>query len=220
MPNNLAEQAIQRIQACYQQLHAQRSNVVKELLKNHEVVFQWDHYPKGDVRDVVNHSQYYYHSHPSHDASRVPEHGHFHLFLRQTAFSACAQPLKVSEKYKQNPKKDALCHVVAIAMDDHGFPSALFTVNHWVVQGLWYSAKDIASILERFKIDLPTPSSHTNQWLTAMVQLFHEPIKELLHVRDEVINDWQKQYPHQCAFSDKRLEVTSICRLPGNEHLR
>ena len=205
-------EASQVILDCYSKLSASGSNVVKELLpKDGSTIYEWDHYPKGDIKDTYG--QYFYHSHSSKDQDRVPEHGHFHVFLRKAALPERAVPLAVSKKHQEDPTKDGLCHVMGIAMNEYGFPTALFTVNHWMVDGLWYGTEDMMACLDKFEVSHDQHSRLANTWVTAMVRLFHEPIRSLLEVRDEVIADWQKEHPQEDVFKDKRLEVTSVLPL-------
>ncbi len=203
------------IQGCYEQLMAQQSNVVRELLKNHDTPYQWDHYPPGDVHDRAHHSQYYYHSHPSHDKDRLPEHGHFHLFLRQPAFPKAATLVAASKKYQDSQgKKDNLCHLFGISMNEYGLPTALFTTNHWVVNGLWYGASDIIPVLNQFQITTVKPEyALTNTWVTHMVKLFMPYLPALLETRDQVMEEWQQQHPGIDVLQDRALEVTSILPL-------
>ncbi len=206
------QQSANILQECYRELQSQNSNVVWELLKSHETTHEWTHYPENDIHDTETHSQYYYHSHPSHDPDRVAEHGHFHLFFRKPAMPEAAPIITVSDKYKNSEgKKDNLCHIMAIAMNDKGLPTSLFTTNFWVVNGLWYSAADICAVLDKFTIQkASSPFATTNLWITHMVKLFLPHIKLLLAKRDEVIADWQAQHPEVDALRDRTLEVTSI----------
>ena len=195
----------------YQTLAEQQSNVVWELLKTTDTVYEWEHYPHGDVKNQL--SQYYYHSHPSQDSDRVPEHGHFHCFIRKPATLTTATPLRISEKHLTDHKKDNLCHLVAIAINEHSQPTAFFTVNHWVVQGIWYSAEVVSHFLDQFNFLEDQSTLPTSRWISAMVQLFKPQIQELLQHRDHVIQKWNEENPTEDVFADKRLEVTSIYKL-------
>lgn len=207
---------LEKILAIYQALRDKPSNLVIEILPpdNHHMN-AWEHYPKGEVIDKQTHFQYYYHSHPSHSPDRIPEHGHFHVFARLAGIPKALAPIYVSEKYK-NEKKDALCHLFAIAMDDYALPRAFFTTNHWVSRGLWYTSDDIMQFIDDFAIKLETPSSLTNQWLTHLVQLFMPQIKELLYHRDYILNEWQAAHPDGNVFETKELEVLSLLSLHSN----
>ncbi len=198
--------AAERINNCYQQLG--ESNVVYPLLQDSQAIQIWQHYPQGDVKDLKHHTQYYFHSHPSKDQDRLKEHGHFHLFFRQDLIPKSAKPIAVSPKYQEsNGKKDRLVHVAAIAMNEYGKPTGLFTVNHWVVYGLWYKADVLIPLLDRFIVDIPASAlAITNTWITAMMELFQPFVAELLIKRDEVIADFASDN----VFDDRNLEITSL----------
>lgn len=207
--------AISTLKECTDQLQKKNSNVVLELLPqgNQTIVYEWEHYPNdSEVQDKINNTQYYYHTHPSHDPLRLLEHGHFHVFLRRNAFSKTAVPLLTSEKHRLNPEKDNLSHLIAIAMNNQGSPVALFTLNHWVTQGLWYCADDMINAFSSFVIKEESYPL-TNQWLSALIQLFQPQIIELLKKRDEIIQEWQIEHLDSNAWTDKKLEVTSLTSL-------
>ena len=203
---------LETLKSVYSELAAKQSNVVRELLPKDSTIYQWQHYPQGDVIDRVNHTQYYYHSHQSHDPDRMAEHGHFHIFFRKAALDKNVAPLFASKKNLADPKKDNLCHLVSIEMNEYGVPTALFTLNHWVVQGFEYPVKETIRAMENFII---INSSHglTNQWVTAMVQLFKPQITELLLHREKVIAHFQTEHPDQNVWEAKSLEVTSLLEL-------
>lgn len=205
-----SQEYAQQITDCYAALNEKKSNVVWEILQHQETIYEWDHYPKGDVVDRKNYSQYFYHSHPSPDNDRVIEHGHFHVFSRLPSVDKNMQPLAISKKNLADSKKDNLCHLFAIAMNEHGYPTALFTVNHWVVDGIWYSAEDTIKMLEKFHIDSDKGPLLTNQWINAMTHLFKEPLKELLHHRDIIMQEWATEHPDMNVYEDRRLEITSV----------
>lgn len=206
----LSEQQIsatQTIQYCYQQLSARKSNLVLEVLRDQDPVYQWHHYPKGDVKATT--SQFYYHSHErqEHSEGSVHEHGHFHCFIRKPGIYTSKAPIVVSKKYLADTKKDNLCHLVAIGMNNKAQPTGLFTLNHWVVGGLWYSTEEMCEFLEHFDMTDDATQPILSQWITAMIHLFKPQIKELLQHRDQVITDWKTDGD---VFQDKNLEVTSI----------
>lgn len=210
---SIQQEAAGHMTRCYFELSQKNSNVVFELMQGAENPEHWQHFPKGDVKDKQNHTQYYYHAHPSKDEDRVPEHGHFHLFFQPGVIENQA-PLVISEKYQEsNGQKDNLTHVLAIAMNEQGLPTALFTVNYWVTLGIWYPADAIINVLDRFVVNRPdSPFALTNQWISSMMVLFQDTIKELLYARDVVIKEQQQQFPDKNVFYDKSLEVTSLCR--------
>jgi hypothetical protein len=206
------QQALEHIQRVYAELSLKKSNVVKEVLPTNENLYHWKHYPHPNPINKAEKAKYYYHSHPSHDEERLAEHGHFHIFLRKKAFAEHAEIIVRSQKNLKDASRDNVVHLVAIAMNVYGFPVALFTLNHWVVKGLWYKADDIMVALQNFSAKKPQYEL-TSDWIAAMVQLFEPHIAVLLRRRDEVIADFQRQHPHKNAWEAKELELTSLCRL-------
>lgn len=169
--------AAAEIRECYRVLERAGLNVVGEVLKGQSAFFELDHYPKDDVYDGDNASQYYYHAHREDHV----EHGHFHLFLRDQALPSNAEP-------HHGPRgEERVVHLAAISMDAWGYPTDLFTVNRWVTDDSWLPAPAIGAILDRFKIDHAHPSWPVNRWLTAMVRCFHPQIAALLRHRDAFI---------------------------------
>lgn len=201
--------ASQTIQHCYQQLLKQQTNLVLEVLRDQDTIYQWHHYPKGDVKNST--SQFYYHSHERSENSEesIHEHGHFHCFIRKPGTYTTESPIVVSKKHLADAKKDNLCHLVAIGINKTAQPTALFTLNHWVVGGLWYSAEETCELLDHFDLRDDTSQPIVSPWVTAMIQLFKPQIKELLHHRDRVIAEWQTE-GGDGVFQDRKLEVTSI----------
>lgn len=183
-------------------------NVVGELLKNNGTFYEWDHFPPGDVYDHETHGQYYYHAHAQ-DERFEGEHGHFHTFVRPKGMPPGIKPARVPEFVKPDDPNDALSHLIAISMTPAGMPFRIFTVNRWVTGEIWYSARDVAVLLDYFKIDHAQPSWPVNRWVTGMVQLFKPQIIDLVEARDRKVDHWRLQYPDQDVFEDRSLEVTS-----------
>mgnify|MGYP000650887436 CR=1 FL=1 len=91
-------------------------SIVSEILKGTSEFKEWDHYPENDVKDKQSGAQYYYHAHASKERD-FQEHGHFHVFMRNTRLKDTRKDLK------------KLTHLIAISMDAYGVPKAIFTVN-------------------------------------------------------------------------------------------
>lgn len=138
------------------------THVVKEILADTSIFYTFQHYPKGDVIDLDNLSQYYYHAH------RAEEHGHFHTFVLQDL----------------PEKRPSFSHLIAISMSSTGKPIRLFTVNQWVCNDRWQQAKDLIDTIDHFKIELPHPSWPINRWISSMITLFYPQIVTLLQERD------------------------------------
>ena len=189
---------------CYRVLAKSSDNIIGEILKGEETFFEMDHYPPGDVYDPESHSQYYYHAH------REGEHGHFHTFLRSEGMEEREQPVpdQTHMEYMEE-REDNICHLIAISMDNRGFPINLFTTNRWVTAENWYRAEDVHRFLDRFEMDLVPPSWPVNIWITNIVRLYKPVIAELILKRDSAIENWQQENPGQDVFEDRDLEVTS-----------
>lgn len=182
--------------------------VLRDALNRGETFYEYDHYPADDVYDGDSHAQYYYHAH----RSEMGEHGHFHTFLRPQGMPAGVGPLPHPAASAWPQGDEALSHLVAIAMDAYGWPTALFTVNRWVTGEAWYDADDVTAMLERFRIDHASPSWPLNRWMNALFVLFRPHLRALLERRDQTVRDWAAAHPDTDVFEDRALDVTS--RMP------
>ena len=68
-------------------------------------------------------------------------------------------------------------------------------------------------MLDRFEMDLASPSWPVNIWLTAMLRLFRPQIMELVRERDATVANWQKEHPDVDAFEDRRCDITSVRKI-------
>lgn len=175
-------------------------NVVAELLRGHEAFYIDEHYPPGDVRDSASASLYYYHAHRDVDL----EHGHFHLFMRDTPRTA--RRFDVPSEAAQAGR---LVHLVAISMDEWGEPQALFTTNRWVTGEDWAAAGEVRDRVARFQIDHAYPSWPVNRWLTALLKFYGAHIDALLAARDAAIERWAQKKPGDDPLAARSLEVLS-----------
>jgi hypothetical protein len=197
----------EQVLECYRVLQKSNSNVVAEVLRGQGEFYELDHYPKGDVYDSETHSQFYYHSH------REGEHGHFHTFLREKGMPEDCRPAAQSEAPFLNERDDKISHLIAISMNRAGFPIGLFTTNRWITADNWYKADDVIKMLDRFEMDLASPSWPVNIWLTAMLRLFRPQIVELVRERDATVANWQRDHPDVDAFEDRGCDITSIRKI-------
>lgn len=190
----------------YQVLASKQSNIVLEVLPKDQPIYEWRHYPQGDVKNA--NAQYYYHSHREMEegATSIHEHGHFHCFIRKPARFTELKPTVISKKHEADNSKDDLCHLIAIAINQQAQPTALFTLNHWVIQGLWYPAEVVYGFLDYFDLSRDQKQPIVSPWITAMIQLFKPQIQLLLEYRDQVLAGAEKKN----IFEDKEFEVLSI----------
>lgn len=179
------------------------SHVIKELLKGQGVFYGMEHYPNHDSYDQETYAQYYYHAH------RKGEHGHFHLFLRQGGMPEGVLPCFYDERNDTMSDSDTFAHIVAIAMDDEGYPIKLFTTNRWVTGEDWYRCDDVCRMIERFKIEHTHPSWIVNKWLSCMLSLFYPQIAQLIHDREQVLLENSEGKSLLEAMEDTNLDVLS-----------
>ena len=199
---------------CHRVLAKTGDNIVGELLPRQGTFYEYDHCPPGDIYDPEIHSQYYYHSH------REGEHGHFHTFLREKGMPEGVRPADQSEADYLEERDDKLSHLVAISMDRFGLPIGLFTTNRWVTAENWYAAKDVCTMVDRFRIDHAQPTWPVNRWITAMFRLFRPQIEAVLNKRDAVVTHWAKQHPDEDVFEDRRLDLPSRVEISVDEQMR
>jgi hypothetical protein len=197
----------EQVLECYRVLQKSGSNVVAEVLRGQGEFYELDHYPKGDVYDLETHSQYFYHAH------REGEHGHFHTFLREKGMPEECRPVAQTEAPFMKERDDKISHLIAISMNRTGFPIGLFTTNRWITADNWYEADDVIEMLDRFEMDLASPSWPVNIWLTAMLRLFRPQIVELVRERDAMVANWQKDHPDMDVFEDRGCDITSIRKI-------
>ena len=203
------------IRECHRVLEKGGLNVVGEILRGQGEFVEFAHYPADDVFDADSHAQYYYHAHRGAEG----EHGHFHTFLRAPGMPAGAAPVPYSGAEPWPAGEAALSHLVAIAMDDYGYPSGLFTVNRWVTGDAWYAAEDVIRMLEFFEVDHANPSWPANRWITAMLRLFRPQIEALIRARDAAVADWMRTHPGEDVFEDRALEITSQAAISVEEQI-
>lgn len=210
---DMAEAGAQ-IRECYRLLRKGGGNIVGEVLRGNGAFCQWEHYPPGDVYDGETHSQYYYHAHPG---MRFVEHGHFHTFLRPDGMPAGVHPANVPAA-PGVADDEAPSHLVAISMNQAGYPVRLFTTNRWVTGERWYSANDVIRMLDRFVIDLAYPSLPVNIWITAMLRLFRPEIETLILARDEALHA-SAAGGTDGVHEDRRIEVVSSLAISVEEQV-
>lgn len=203
---------------CIRRLHESGSNLVLEALRGSTDFTEWEHYPPNDVRDPTSHAHYYFHAHPPDDRD-APDYGHFHTFMRSEGMPDGVRPAEMITPAPEPDENGPLSHLIAISMTPAGMPERLFTTNRWVTGETWYKADDVIAMLDRFSINLDSPSSLLNQWLSAMFVLFRPQIERLLIERDNAVLRWCAQNPDADAFEDRRLDVTSSIEISLHDQI-
>src|ERR1700741_3487583 len=81
---------------CQRAMATSATSPLAEALQGAAPIYEWRHYPGGDIYDPATHAQYFYHAHAPGER-RAPEggeeHGHFHTFLRGRGMPAGVRPL-------------------------------------------------------------------------------------------------------------------------------
>lgn len=206
-----------KVQESVRVLAATHDNIVGEVLRDSGAFYEWNHYPEGDVYDPVSHAQFYYHAHPK--DQRTGEHGHFHIFLRPKGMPPGIEPAPVQDFERPEGDNDALCHLVAISMDQAGVPIKLFTTNRWVTGEVWYDGADVVRMLNYFVIDHVRPSWAVNLWVTNMMILFRPQVRRHIEARDKVVATWTADHEDGNVYEDRDLEVTTESQISVDEQI-
>ena len=164
---------------------------------------EMDHYPNKDAFDRETFAQYYYHVH------RKGEYGHFHLFLRQGGMPEGVLPCFYDGRRDAISDVDTFSHLIAISMDNEGYPIKLFTTNRWVTGENWYRSSDVCRMIELFQINHMHPSWITNKWLSLMLRLFYPQITQLIHEREQMLMENSRKDSLVEAVEDHSLDVLS-----------
>ncbi|GAB4214356.1 MAG: hypothetical protein Fur007_10380 [Rhodoferax sp.] len=159
---------------------------------SHCVEFQ--HYPAKDVVDVRNGCRFYYHVHTS---SRRPaqEHGHFHLFAHGVG-------------------EQGYAHLGALSLDDRGVPLRWFVTNGWVTGESLDAAARAADALARFRVDVRGRMAPLARWLTAMVCLYADDLRDLQRQRDAWLAQQARTRDARLVWEDRNFDV--VCECPAD----
>ncbi|MBN8486998.1 MAG: hypothetical protein J0M20_04580 [Burkholderiales bacterium] len=150
------------------------------------------HYPRRDVIDADNRSEFYYHLHGS---SRCPpqEHGHFHLFTRRP--------------------DGTFSHLAGLSLDDRGWPVRWFATNRWVTGETWQPASALEADIDRFAPRTRGRLAPVARWLGAMVLLHRPALKAMLRRRDAIVVRQLQRQAAEAFFEDRRHDVLTEQRI-------
>lgn len=189
-----------------QSMFAEGKRLMQRVLPQEAPIEVWHHYPAGDVVFGEAGSRYFYHCHPPGERAEG-EHGHFHLFLAQSAMPAEAQPLRpMPSTSPQEPRADVV-HIAALAISTDGLPISWFTTNRWVTDEWLYPGDVVAQVLDRFDMRGADGDPSVNDWLTAMVALSRDILAALLMQRDAVLEQ------RDLTGEDRAVEITSLTHI-------
>ncbi len=175
----------------------------------------WRHHPRGDVIDRHNASQFYYHAHGS---SRCPaaEHGHFHLFARDSGLDAgvsLAAPVGGRSAVLRPGPADGFVHLVALSLDARGLPLRWFVTNRWVTGGRWADAGTVNTALARFAPHARGRLAPVGEWVSAMTVLYGQTIAALLRRRDAIVGRRVARVGAEPFFEDRSVDVITETRI-------
>lgn len=162
---------------------------------------RWQHYPKNDATDAVNHTRFFYHAHDQDDTS-VHEHGHFHVFAKT-----------------RNATTQEYAHVVGISLNAMGEPTRLFTTNQWVTGEAMLTAHLLEQQLHHFALKVHGRLAPLAKWLTAMLMFYQETVVNLLHQRDVKLA--RHRLGFEAALDDRKIHIVSQKKLTRHwDHLK
>ncbi|VAW02128.1 hypothetical protein MNBD_ALPHA04-358 [hydrothermal vent metagenome] len=201
------ENAIERLFELTRQIAEEGVSLVPRVIPADAPFVQYQHYPKGDCIAPGNKSRWFYHAHKPSEREEG-EHGHFHMFLPLDMFKGVKPYYKPPGKLPNGKNTQAVVHFGALSFGLDGMPISWFTTNYWVTYEYMMPAEAIASRLKLFDMKNAPGDPLVNDWLTAAVQHFHDPIVNILQQRDKVLLE-QNEESDGSVFEDKSFEVTS-----------
>ncbi|MEM1131429.1 MAG: hypothetical protein AAGH53_00675 [Pseudomonadota bacterium] len=194
-------EAIDRLFALTGKIMEEGVSLVPRVVPPDVPFVQYRHYPKGDCIAPGNKSRWFYHAHKPEEREEG-EHGHFHMFLPLDMFKGVEPLVKPEHKKNKKGKFPAkVVHFAALGFHTDGIPLYWFTTNYWVTFEYMMPADAIAERLKNFNMKDAPGDPLVNDWLTAAVEVFHDPIIDLLQQRDKVLAEGN--------YTDKSAEITS-----------
>jgi len=144
-----------------QQMAAQYTNSVLMVLSGVDSLETERRYPEAGLWFGHGHWRAYYHCHDA-ESMHASEHGHFHLFT--------------------DIGDQSWAHVTGLSIDAEGQPLQWFAVNRWVTDGPWLARDTFFDQLNCISAD--KEESPVADWLAVLLQLYREPLYDLLLARD------------------------------------
>lgn len=161
---------------------ARNTNLAQAALAGAREYVEWTHYPRKDLVDSGNETEFYYHAHAAEERA-LGEHGHFHIFAR--------------------PASGGFTHLVGISLDDRGRAMRLFTTNRWVTGETWRRAALMEPVLRRFAVRAAGGRlAPVARWIEAMVCFYDDQILALIHERDKLI-------PNGITRGDRSMHIVT-----------
>lgn len=201
-------ESVDRLFRLTEQIVKEGVSLVPRVVPMDQPFVQYQHYPKGDCIAPGNKSRWFYHAHKPEEREEG-EHGHFHMFLPADVFKG-VEPLH-APPHKKNKKGNfpaKVVHFAALGFNTDGMPLYWFTTNYWVTAEYMMPADAIAKRLKLFSMKDAPGDPLVNDWLTAAVEVFRDPIITLLEKRDAVIGEAVAENGDK-AYLNKTIEIPS-----------
>jgi hypothetical protein len=183
---------------CYRELDRRGGHLVEEVV-GRTTFRELTAYPRKRATDPRRHFEWYFHAH------HRGELGHFHTFVNRRGIPPSLRPLIEGEK--------TYAHLVAIGVDDRGFPVRLDIPNRWATSETWYAADDLSVMLDRFDVRGASGPPLVNRWLHAVLCLFRPEIDEALRERDRIVRDVLRRQPRARPTERRSVPLLHVRRL-------
>ena len=201
------ENALERLFELTGQIAKEGVSLVPRVVPADAPFVQYQHYPQGDCVAPGNKSRWFYHAHKPEEREEG-EHGHFHMFLPLDMFENVEPYYQPPARLPNGKKTQGVVHFGALSFGVDGMPISWFTTNYWVTYEYMMPAEAIASRLRDFDMTGAPGAPLVNDWLTAAVQHFHDPVIDIIRKRDAVLKE-KKQELGSAVFTDKKVEILS-----------
>jgi hypothetical protein len=172
-----------RLFVILQEMAAERTNAVLELVGNVDHLESEHSYPETSLFFAADRWRAFYHCHES-TSLHPDEHGHFHIFT--------------------DTGDQGWAHVAGLSIDNMGQPLQWFAVNRWVTDGPWLEQ-------DKFSVHL-NDAAHDDEedklvgrWLLALLQVYRDALSALLINRDEQIQLFSKERSRVETLDDRDI---------------
>lgn len=157
-----------RLLSLLQQMAEQNTNAVMTLLTDVDQLETERRYPDAGLSFGGGRWRAYYHCHET-VSMHASEHGHFHLFT------------EIGDR--------SWAHVAGLSIDAEGQPLQWFAVNRWVTDGPWLALESFTDQLDYLSAE---DEALVANWLAVLLQLYRDPLYDLLCERDRQIQQHSK----------------------------
>ena len=130
------------------------------------------------------------------------------MFLPLEVFKGIKPYHTPPKKLPNGKKTQGVVHFGALSFGTDGMPMTWFTTNYWVTYEFMMPADAIASRLKLFNMKDARVDPLVNDWLTAAVRVFQDPIIDMLKERDQLLEE-KKAELGEAVFADKSIEIMS-----------